>query len=55
MDGTLIGAIIGGSVLAIVNIAAIAYSYGKLTSKVEALCNRIERLERVHNNLKEGT
>ena len=36
-------------VLVCVNIAAVAYSYGKLSQKVDDLCRRVTRLENKSN------
>ncbi len=40
-------------VLLVVNIAAVAFSYGSLTQKVRDICRRIERLERLINGHRE--
>lgn len=48
MDNGTIG-ILG---LLLVNIAAVAYSYGKLSQKVNDLCRRIGRVEVVLNGRK---
>ena len=42
MDGATIGIL----TLIVVNIGAVAYSYGKLSQKVSDLCRRVERIER---------
>ena len=43
----------GGSasivVLVVANIAAVAFSYGKLSQKVNDLCRRIDRVEKAVN------
>ena len=41
-------------VLVVINIAGVAYSYGKLSQKVSDLCRRLERVEKIFNNPKEG-
>lgn len=41
---------IGVIILISVNIAAVAFSYGKLSQKVTDLCQRIDRIEKVINN-----
>ena len=50
MDSTIIGAIIGVIVLVLINIAVVAYSYGKVCQKVSDLCRRVSRLEQLANN-----
>ena len=45
MDGATIGVI----TLLIINIAAVAYSYGSLSQKVNDLCRRVNRLEMLMN------
>ena len=46
MDGGTIG-IMG---LVAVNIAVVAYSYGRLSQKVSDLCRRVDSLEKAINN-----
>jgi len=46
MDGATIG-VMG---LIVVNIAAVAYSYGMLSQKVKDICRRMDRVERIINN-----
>ena len=41
-------------VLVVINIAGVAYSYGKLSQKVSDLCRRLERVEKVINSPEEG-
>ena len=41
--------------LALVNLAAVAYSYGKLTQKVNDLCGRMSRLEKQENSRRQHT
>ena len=48
MDGNTIG-FIGVALLVLTNIAAVAYSYGKLSQKVNDLCRRVTRLENACN------
>ncbi len=50
MDGGTAAVII----LVVINIAGVAYSYGKLSQKVSDLCRRLERVEKVINNPEEG-
>jgi hypothetical protein len=50
MDSGIIGALIGIAFLTLVNIAVIAYTYGKITQTVAELCRRVLRLERIYNN-----
>ena len=45
MDGISIGTV----GLVVINIAAVAYSYGKLSQKVSDLCRRIDRVEKTLN------
>ena len=42
--------ITGIIVLVIVNIAVAAYSYGRLSQKVNDLCQRMDRVEKAANN-----
>ena len=46
MDGGTIGVI----ALLVVNIVAVAYSYGKLSQKVNDLCRRMDRVEKIINH-----
>lgn len=46
MESSIIGALIGMAFLTVVNIAVVAFSYGKMTQKVDDLCRRVEKLER---------
>jgi len=46
MDGNLVAVI---SLLTI-NIGAVAYSYGKLSQKVNDTCRRLKRLEKILNH-----
>jgi len=46
MDGGTVGII----VLIVVNIALAAYSYGRLSQKVNDLCRRMDRVEKIINN-----
>ena len=46
MDGGTIGVMS----LVVVNIALAAYSYGRLSQKVNDLCRRMDRVERIINN-----
>lgn len=50
MDGMVIGAFIGVGVFTIVNVIVVAFSYGKLTQKVNDLCGRMERVEKLINS-----
>jgi len=47
MDGTILAALIGVGGLVIVNIIAQAYTYGRLSQKVDDFCGRVERLEKI--------
>ncbi len=42
----IVGALIGIGMLTLINLVAIAYSYGRMTEKVSRLCTRMERVER---------
>ena len=53
MDSQIAGFVTLG-LLAICNLLAFAYGYGKLTQKVNDLCRRLDRLERRQNLRKEG-
>ena len=46
MDGATIGVIS----LLVVNIACIAYSYGRLYQKVNDLCRRVDKIDKLLNN-----
>jgi len=46
MDGGTVGVIS----LLVVNIAVAAYSYGRLSQKVNDLCRRVDRVEKIINN-----
>ena len=46
MDGGTIAVII----LVVVNIAAVAVGYGRVSQKVSDLCQRMERVEKAINN-----
>lgn len=46
MDGGTIGVMS----LIVVNIAVAAYSYGRLSQKVNDLCRRMDRVEKIINN-----
>ena len=46
--------ITGIIVLVIVNIAVAAYSYGRLSQKVNDLCRRMDRLEAIVNGRNPG-
>jgi len=50
MEGTAIGALVGVGFLTIVNVAVVAYTYGKLTQKVKDLCDRMSRVEGIINS-----
>ena len=50
MDGTVIGALVGIGFLTTINVAVVAFTYGKLTQKVKDLCERVRRVETVLNN-----
>ena len=50
MDGAVIGIIS----LVMVNIAAVAFSYGRLSQKVNDLCARIGRVEKILNGGKDA-
>ena len=41
----VIGALIGIAGLTVLNLAAIAFSYGRMTQQVSNLCDRVKRLE----------
>ena len=45
MDGAIIGAVSGGSVMIILNLTFFAYGYGKMSQKVDDLCSRLKRVE----------
>lgn len=49
MDGGIVAALIGLGALVIINIVAVAYSYGKLSQKVSDFCGRVDRLEKIVN------
>ncbi len=48
----MIEALIGIGGLVIINIVAVAFSYGKLSSKVDSLSYRLERVEKKENGVK---
>lgn len=50
MDGGAIAGFASIGVLMVFNIAAVAYSFGKVKQKVEDLCGRVTRLEDAYNN-----
>jgi len=54
MEGTIIGSLFGVAFLTIINVAAVAFSYGRITQKVRDLCRRVLRLEAIANGKKEG-
>ncbi|APV44192.1 hypothetical protein Dform_00847 [Dehalogenimonas formicexedens] len=45
MSGELLAAIIGGSIVGFLNLLAFAFTYGKLTQKVDNDDRRLNRLE----------
>lgn len=49
MDTGITAALIGIGMLVIINIVAVAYSYGKLSQKVNDFCQRVDRLEKIEN------
>ena len=49
MDSGIIGALMGIGFLTIVNVATVAYLFGKLNQKVDDLCGRVLRLEKSQN------
>ena len=49
MPGEVFGAVIGVTSLALVNIAVIAYSYGRMCQKLDDLCRRVIKLEQTIN------
>ena len=50
MTGSIVGALIGVSVLVIINIVMVAFTYGKLTERVLDHERRIDRLEKILNS-----
>ena len=50
MTGSIVGALIGVSVLVIINIVMVAFTYGKLTERVLDHERRIGRLEKIVDN-----
>ena len=49
MYESLILGLLGIGILVIINIAMVAFSYGKLSQKVSDTCRRIDRLEKIIN------
>ena len=52
MDGMMIIGFITLGVLMLINIVAVAVSYGRLREKVEGLAARVKRLENISNNVR---
>ncbi len=48
--GILLG-FIGVGLIGIANIATVAFVFGRIRQKVDDLCNRVERLEGIHNSI----
>lgn len=46
MPGEVIGALIGIAGMTILNLAAIAFSYGQMTERLKGVCDRVGRLEK---------
>ena len=49
MDGGIVAALVALGGLVIINIIAVAYTYGKISQKVSDFCQRVDRLERIKN------
>ena len=50
MDVGIWQTLMGLGSLSVINIALVAYSYGKLKQKVDNLCERVSRLEHQENS-----
>jgi hypothetical protein len=55
MSASVLLSFIGIALLVVINIAAVAFSYGKLNQKVNDLCRRVDRIDRIinHTGIKE--
>jgi len=51
MNETMIIGFISLGFLMLINIVAVAFSYGRLKEKVEDLATRVRRLENLSNNV----
>lgn len=49
MSGGVVAAFVGTAILVVINIAIAAFSYGRLSQKVDDCCRRITRLENTAN------
>ena len=55
MDGVVVGAVVGITGLTIVNVAVVAFSYGRMTQKLKDLCQRVDKLEfKVNGKISRG-
>lgn len=54
METTIVGSFIGVGFLTVVNVAVIAYSYGKMSQSVRDLSKRVERIENIFNHIRGG-
>ena len=53
METTIITALIGLGTLMALNLAGVAYSYGKLNQKVSDICRRLTNLEKTQRDRSE--
>ncbi len=50
MSDSVLLSLVGIALLVVINIAAVAFSYGRLSQKVNDLCQRTDRVERIINH-----
>jgi hypothetical protein len=55
MSDSVLLSFIGIALLVVINITAVAFSYGRIRQKVNDLCHRVDRVERIinHTGIKE--
>ena len=55
MSASVLLSFIGIALLVVINITAVAFSYGRISQKVNDLCRRVDRIERIinHTGIKE--